>query len=100
MAMKATTDNLTLDAIDAERAGMSYGQYKAQHPKTRDANETRLAKRDNQQNRVFEFTCRCCGEKFTTTNSLRRYCGDSCRMKKSNANYRAKHAKKEMEVLL
>lgn len=95
-------DNLALDAMDARAAGMTYGKYKAQHPETRPANEARLAamrKKPAQKpaSKVYEFTCRLCGEKFTTTNKNRRYCGDDCKAKKDHADYRAKHGKKEME---
>lgn len=91
-------DNLTLDTVDATRAGMSYGQYKAVNPKTRAANEARMAAAKppvSKPARVFEFTCRNCGEKFRTTNSMRRYCGSTCSMRKRNATYREKHKKDE-----
>lgn len=94
-------DNLDLDVMDAERAGVSYGKYKALHPNTRDKNEPRLAtkpKREPKQPKVYEFACRNCGEKFTTTNTLRRYCCDACKHQKNNANYYAKPGKKKKEV--
>jgi hypothetical protein len=93
-------DSLTLDVLDAERAGMSYGQYKALHPNTKDANEARLEgkpKRPAPVRRVYELYCSGCGEKFTTTNAQRRYCGDSCKEKSDGAIRRAR-AKRKKEV--
>lgn len=97
---KEPKDNLTLDVLDAQQAGMSYGQYKAQHPTTRYINEPRLgAKRSTPAPpKVYEFVCRGCGEKFTTTTKMRRYCGDGCKAKKANADYHAKKAKAMEEV--
>lgn len=39
MRRKKPMDNLTRDAIAAQKAGMSYGKYKALHPNTRDDDE-------------------------------------------------------------
>ena len=93
-------DNLDLDVIDAQAMGygVHYGQFKADHPFTKDANEARLAPTPKSKQKVYEFTCRGCGEKFTTTIALQRYCGENCKAKKNNANYRAKQGQKEMEV--
>lgn len=78
---KTPKDNLTLDALDAERAGMSYGKYKALHPQTRDANEHRLAekpKRPPRTRQIYENICLQCGRTFSTTNHSRLYCDDKC----------------------
>lgn len=93
-------DNLTMDAIDAERAGMTYGKYKAQHPNTKDANEARLAenrKQPRQSRKVYENTCLFCGEQFTTMDARQRYCGDVCKKRKNNAKYWAKKAQQAKE---
>lgn len=99
----APRDNLALDAMDALAAGMSYGKYKAQHPRTAEANEARLAKKPKQQpaepkpktrtRMVHVNTCPVCLKEFTTTNKQRRYCSDSCKHKKENAAWRRSRTK-------
>jgi hypothetical protein len=83
-------DNLTLDAMDAERAGMSYGKYKAMHPNTKDANEARLAakKREPKPPNVYALPCRYCGRIFESPNKSRRYCSDECKTKNDGAKWR------------
>lgn len=93
-------DNLDLDVMDAQAMGygVRYGQFKADHPFTKAANEARLAPQPKSKQKVYEFVCRGCGEKFTTTCALQRYCGEFCKAKRNAANYRAKHGQKEKEV--
>ena len=95
-------DNLTLDAMDALAADMTYGKWKALHPETKEANESRLhqpaSKREYKQTpKVYEFICRGCGKKFTTDNKQRRYCDDRCKQKADKAKYLAAHPKKTEE---
>lgn len=97
-------DNLALDAMDARAAGMTYGKWKAQHPETKEANESRLSqpapkRAYSETPKVYEFTCRGCGKKFTTQNKQRRYCDDHCKEKKDKAKYRAAHPKKTEEAM-
>lgn len=89
-------DNLTLDAMDAERAGMSYGKYKAMHPKTRDANEPRLAakKREPKPPKTYALPCCYCGRIFESPNKSRRYCSDECKEKNDGAKWRKRHQNK------
>ena len=88
-------DNLALDAMDAKAAGMSYGQWKALHPHTKEANAARLAANaQSTPGKVYEFICRGCGEKFTTKNAKLRYCGDGGKAKRDAAKYRARQAQK------
>lgn len=91
-------DNLTLDAMDALAAGMTYGKWKALHPHTKVANEPRLAKPKRADkpsvSKVYEGICPVCGEKFTTTVKNKKYCSEDCKAKKDHANYRATHAQK------
>ena len=96
-------DNLALDAMDARAAGMTYGKWKVQHPETKEANESRLSqpapkRAYSETPKVYEFTCRGCGKKFTTQNKQRRYCDDHCKEKKDKAKYRAAHPKKTEEA--
>lgn len=93
-------DNLTLDAMDAERAGMTYGKYKAQHPNTKEENEARLKElpqRTPHPRQVYVYYCRGCGNKFISTNKKRVFCCDECKKTKENERARAKRAKKKME---
>lgn len=95
-------DNLSLDAMDALAAGMTYGKWKALHPETKEANESRLSqpapKREYKETpKVYEYICRGCGKKFTTTTKPRRYCDDHCKRLKDSANYRAAHPKQAKE---
>ena len=99
----APLDNIDLDVIDAQALGYGchYGDFKADHPFTKDANEARLAKpkRKPQPHKVYEFYCRGCGAKFTTENKKRRYCTDACKKIKENTNYQAKQAEKKKEEI-
>lgn len=88
-------DNLALDAADALAAGMSYGKYKALHPRTAETNEARLAQKPKRQEHppqqktrirpAYVKTCPTCLKEFTTTTKLRRYCSEACKKKKENA---------------
>ena len=101
-------DNLTLDAMDAERAGMSYGKYKAMHPKTKDENEARLdalnkrrprEKREPDPRNVYVLRCCVCDRIFESANKQRKYCGDECKAKVDGARSRerARNKKKKAE---
>lgn len=83
-------DNLTLDAIDAQRAGMTYGKYKALHPDTMAANEARLAPSQRKKRKpvVYEFTCLYCGEKFMAGNPNAKYCSCACKNKRNEELFR------------
>lgn len=67
-------DNLTRCAIEAEKAGMSYGKYMAlKQGKTR---EIKAAPRNDGE----EFVCAHCGKKFLKEDHRKRkYCCDRCR---------------------
>lgn len=100
-------DNLTLDAIDAERAGMSYGKYKAMHPKTKDANEARLdalnkrpprKKTEPKQRNIYALRCCVCDRVFESTNKARRHCSDECKAKHDGVRWRKRHQNKEKKA--
>lgn len=98
--MARPKDNLDLDVGDALRLGYGchYGNFKADHPETREANEARLKKPKPQTklHPLFEVCCAGCGKKFTTDNPRRRYCDDTCKIKRDSAHYNALNkAKKE-----
>lgn len=78
---KTPLDRLTRDAIAAEKAGMSYGKYKAMHPHTPDegeeAPEPPKPKVDPDK---YERVCTVCGKTFyLRTKVHKKYCGDYCR---------------------
>lgn len=79
-------DNLTLDAMDAEDAGLSYGKFKAMHPNTAFMNESRLAGKSTENQREvvraqYVKICPTCGKEFTCHNRSRVYCDDNCKDK-------------------
>lgn len=86
-------DNLALDAMDARKAGQTYGKWKVNHPNTKEANEPRLAAAGKKKHaaKVLEVVCMGCGKTFTTENSQRRYCTDECKKRKDRAALRAKN---------
>ena len=74
---KQKLDRLTRDAIAAQEAGMSYGQYKALHPHTPDE--------DDEEELVIDpdsvvAACEYCGEQFVKrkTNTAKRFCCITC----------------------
>lgn len=95
-------DNLTLDAMDAERAGMSYGNYKALHPNTKDANEARLVemnapkeKKQYKAHQAYVRTCFHCGKQFMATRKNGRYCSLECKHDSDNMRWRMRYGKKK-----
>lgn len=95
----APQDNLTLDALDAQAAGMSYGQYKARHPRTAAANEHRLApKKPVYQAPVYEHNCGFCDKTFYSLNKKKKYCSVECdhdaRLLRNRESERRKAARK------
>ena len=90
-------DNLSLDAMDALAAGMSYGKYKAMHPNTKDANEARLAEmnapkteptRRYKPRTTYLHTCAHCGRDFTATRKDTIYCSLQCKGNSNNKKWR------------
>jgi endogenous inhibitor of DNA gyrase (YacG/DUF329 family) len=82
-------DRLTRDAIAAQEAGMSYGNWKAQHPHTPDE--------DDEEEQAIESdsvvaTCEQCGEKFVKFKwqTTRRFCGADCQKKYNSKKRREK----------
>lgn len=89
-------DRLTRDAIAAQKAGMSYGKYKALHPHTpeeddetdpaEDADETPKPKPIKLQPNQRRGTCAHCGQPFVMgfKQSNKLYCSPVCRIKHGN----------------
>lgn len=81
MAKKKELDNLTINVLAAEKAGLSYGKYMA------------LKYEKEQPPKMVESpsppgwkVCPHCGKKFYAEHGKRRYCSDFCYQQ---ANYKA-----------
>lgn len=95
--MARKLDNIDLDMIDADRLGygVHYGHFKMDHPFTKEANESRLKKKQTTQTKSrmeYVFNCPTCGKEFTTPNKARRYCSDLCKGRRDRTAYKAKTA--------
>lgn len=89
----APRDNIDLDVIDALAMGygVHYGEFKKDHPFTKDANEARLAAKKKKpaepkpprppRTRLKNYTkvCKGCGIQFVTTSKGRVYCSQTCK---------------------
>lgn len=77
---KKGMDNLSKDAIAAQRAGVSYGQYMARQ---RDMGRVRPPEKKEETNPRLkhELVCAICGAKFKSVTRMRKYCSDSCKYK-------------------
>ena len=102
----APRDNLDLDVMDAlaQGYGVHYGDFKKDHPFTKDANEERLkppkrqtagTKPTTRTRLVYVNTCPTCLKEFTTTNKAQKYCCCEHQKKRNNAAWRTKNKKKE-----
>lgn len=88
MAKKKELDNLTINVLAAEKAGLSYGKYMA------------LKHEKEQPQKMAESpippgwkVCPHCGKKFYAEQGKRRYCSEFCYQQ---ANYKA-HRERIME---
>lgn len=90
-------DNLSLDAMDALEAGMSYGKYKAMHPNTAFANEARLAEMNapkrKKRKTAYVRTCAHCRREFIATRKDKRYCSPRCKDNSKNTKWRQNRCK-------
>lgn len=68
-------DNLTMDVLEAEKAGMSYGKWKAFNPKTKKKREKPIRQEDIKRYRK----CRICGRDFEVKLPQQCICSDECR---------------------
>ena len=69
-------DNLTKDVLAAEAAGMSYGQWKALHPKTKEEPKKPAKKED--PGKIYR-NCRVCGARFEVKYPNHQICSGDCR---------------------
>lgn len=76
---KKAMDQLSIDASNALKAGMSYGKYMATKKQTSATVPVQSG---------YKHTCPICGNEFVTnTKNARKYCSDEC---KQNAVYKRK----------
>lgn len=71
-------DNLSKDALAATRAGMSYGQWKAQHPYT-DPDRMPPIRHAKRAPVGSSAICPVCGRQFEVTKDRAKYCSVECR---------------------
>lgn len=74
-------DNLTMDVLAAGRAGMSYGNWKALHPKTkRDTDPVQVIVDKSQDYETPKLVkCIVCGKEFESSRAHRTLCSEECR---------------------
>ena len=70
---KKEMDQLSIDASNAIKAGMSYGQYMAMKPKKI---EPEIKKKVVAG---YIKTCPICGKEFSTHLRVKKYCSDECK---------------------
>jgi hypothetical protein len=75
-------DNLTKDVLAAEKAGMSYGQWKAFHPHT-DPDKMPLIRYPKRKPEGSSAICPVCGKQFEVTKDRAKYCSTDCRNRRS-----------------
>lgn len=88
-------DHLTRDVLAAEKAGMSYGKWKAEHPHTLDEDDEEEQELDPDKEVA---TCEHCGERFIKFKwqKTRRFCGADCQ---KNYNSKKKREKARQEAI-
>jgi len=95
--MKRTTtpDRLARDAMAAQAAGLSYGQYKAQHPYSPEPLPEEQLQRDREDGGK-ELVCRRCGGTFLAygRDTRRKYCSGQCLRDAAAARYLLLHPRK------
>ena len=64
-------DRLTLDCIAAQKAGMTYGKWKALHPHTSEAVATKTPTK-------CARLCSVCGMEIPSSYHGKLYCGEEC----------------------
>jgi hypothetical protein len=79
-------DNLTKDVIAAEKAGMSYGKWKATHPYTNPDSE-------NYGKKTVMCKCKICGKEFEWVGRKRVACSDACYGELHRRHNRESHAR-------
>jgi hypothetical protein len=91
MAKKKEMDNLAKDAARALAAGMSYGNWKALHPNTKDVV---IEPKIPEEWRI----CKHCGKEFKPRNSRKQvYCEAGCQVAAQQERYRLKDRERSRE---
>lgn len=71
-------DNLTKDVLAAEKAGMSYGHWKALHPHTDADKMPRVRYPKRAASTGYTEICPVCGRQFEVTKNRAKYCSAEC----------------------
>ena len=80
-------DNLTKDVLEAEKAGMSYGQWKALHPHTKYSGKKR-SRLKMEEAKTYR-KCVICGATFEVKYPHHVMCSDECREERDRQHNRA-----------
>ena len=97
MPRKKPPDNLTLCAVAATNAGMTYGKYMAKYgkPASRfDISQPAPEPEPQEDVRI----CRVCGKQYYVTCHLRKFCSDECRDAGRKQKEREWHKRKKLEA--
>lgn len=96
MSRKKTPDNLTLCAIAASNAGMTYGKYMAKCGQY--AGKAAGQSHSAPQLELLEGmrACRVCGSPFYVTFYLRKFCSNECRNKWEKQRKRESYKKRRV----
>lgn len=81
MPRKKKPDNLTLCAVAATNAGMTYGKYMAKYGQyiARYGLNPPAPQPEEPESQNDVRTCRVCGKQYYVTCHLRQFCSDECR---------------------
>ena len=99
--MAKKMDQLTLDCIAAQKAGMTYGKWKALQPRVEVVipQEPELPEDESEVNKEPpKRLCRACG-KVITTLYRKNYCSDKCQYEGHKANARACYRRKTERMI-
>ena len=89
-------DNLTMDSIAEQKAGMSYGKWKALHPHTKEVNpEPEVCLEEEEKPKVF---CKICGKEIIGHRS-KRHCSNECWQEGTRIRQRAYLARKKERMI-
>lgn len=86
-------DDLTKDVLAAEAAGMSYGKWKALHPRTHAVAEEAPVKPVKKERKPPEGSwheCISCGTRYWANLPGQRYCSERCRDREAKRRYMEK----------
>ena len=85
-------DQLTLDCIAAQKAGMTYGKWKAlHHVPVAVVIPQQEVEVPQVEEEAPKRVCRYCGKEFTVTHGSMLYCDSACKYEVDKARLKAKY---------